>query len=477
VGAPLGIGVAAWTLSAVLQLYPTNLPRVQEIGIDFRVVLFTAGLALLTGILFGLVPALRLSAPNLTDAMREGGRSSTAGQRHNRLRSGLVVVETAFGVMLLIGAGLFIRSLDRLSHARLGFNPGHLLTASFDLSETAYNPDQQDRFVHDLLDRLRTLPGVTDAAGSLPLPLNSDGWSVSFNLLDHPVPEANQPSAGFYVVAPGFFETMQIPLVRGRTFGERDQRNAPPVMIVTDSFVRKFFPAEDPIGKRVEIGAGEGPARARYKTREIVGVVGEIRTSNLADPPVPAYYIPLPQLMWGPPSLVIRTAGDPRGVASQVRQVLSSMDPSAPLYDVRPMDDYLALDLGRARFQTALLGFFAGVALLLTAVGLYGVIAFAVAQRTHEIGIRVALGASRSNVLGMVLTRGIVLTVAGITIGVFSAAALSRLIQSLLYDTAPLDPLTYCAVCVTLSSVALLASYIPARRATRVDPMAALRYH
>jgi putative ABC transport system permease protein len=468
--------VAAWTLSAVLQLYPTNLPRAQEIGIDLRVVLFTTGLALLTGILFGLVPALRLSAPNLTDAMREGGRSSTSGQSHNRLRSGLVVAETAFGVMLLIGAGLFIRSLDRLSHAPLGFNPTHLLTASFDLSETAYKPDQQDRFVHDLLARLRTLPGVTAAAGSLPLPLINDRWTISFNLVDHPVPEANQPSAGFYVVAPGFFETMQIPLVRGRTFGERDHRNAPPVMIVTDAFAKKFFPTEDPIGKRVEIGAGEGPARARYKTREIVGVVGDIRNSNLAKAPAPAYYVPLPQLMWGAPNLVIRTPGDPRSVASQVRAVLSSMDPTAPLYDVRPMDDYLALDLGRARFQTVLLGFFAGVALLLTAVGLYGVIAFAVAQRTHEIGIRVALGASRRDVLGMVLNRGIVLTVAGITLGVFSAAALSRLIQSLLYETPPLDPLTYIAVCVILSGVALLASYIPARRATRVDPMVALRY-
>jgi putative ABC transport system permease protein len=439
-------------------------------------VLFTAGLALLTGVLFGLLPALRVSAPNLTDAMREGGRSNTAGQSHNRLRSGLVVAEAAFGVMLLIGAGLFIRSLDRLSHAPLGFTSRHLLTASFDLSETAYNPDQQDRFVHDLLSRLRSLPGVTGASGSLPLPLNSDGWAISFNLVDHPVPEANEPTAGFYVVTPGFFETMQIPLVRGRTFGERDQRNAAPVMIVTASFARKFFANEDPIGKRVEIGAGEGPARARYKTREIVGVVGDIRTSNLAKAPAPAYYVPLPQLMWGPPTLVIRTAGDSGAVASKVREVLSAMDPTAPLYDVRPMDDYLALDLGRARFQTVLLGFFAGVALLLTAVGLYGVIAFVVAQRTHEIGIRVALGASRSDVLRMVLTRGMMLTLAGIAIGILSAAALSRVIQSLLYDTRPLDPLTYFAVCVTLLSVALLASYIPARRATRVDAMVALRY-
>ncbi len=476
VGAVWGVIVAAAFLKGVLQLYPTNLPRAEEIGIDFRVLLFTAGLAILTGILFGLIPALRVSSPNLMEAIREGGRSATAGLRHSRLRAGLVVAETALGVMLLIGSGLLIRSLGRLSHAPLGFNPAHVLTASFDLSETRYNPDQQDRFVHELTDRIRGLPGVVSAAGSVPLPLNSDGWTVSFNLLDHPLPEENRPVSGFYVVVPGFFETMQIPLIRGRTFGERDQRNSTPVMIVTEAFVKKYFRNEDPIGRRIEIGAGEGAARAAYKTRQIVGVVGDIRTSNLRKAPAPAYYIPLPQLMWGAPTLVIRTATDPNTIALGVRKVLSSMDRDAPLYAVRPLDDYLALDLGRARFQTVLLGCFAGIALLLTAVGLYGVIAYAVTQRTHEIGLRMALGASQSEVLHMVLQQGVVLTVVGITAGVLGAAALARLIQSLLFETPPRDPLTYVIVCAVLSSVALLASYIPALRATRVNPTVALRY-
>lgn len=475
-GATLGVAVASWAVSGVLKLYPANLPRAQEIGIDYRVLLFTAGLAILTGILFGLLPALQVSKPNLREAMSEGGRTSTAGAGHNRLRSALVVSETAVGVMLLIGAGLLMRSLHRLSNVDLGFNPRNILTANFDLSETRYNPDQMDRFVQDLLARIRTLPGVVSAAGSIPLPLSEDHFTVSFNVLDHPLPESNQPSAAFYVVAPGFFETLQIPLVRGRTFDARDQRNSTPTMIITQSFAQKYFPNNDPIGRKIEIGAGEGPARASYKTREVVGVVGDIRNSNISVDPNPAYYVPLPQLMWGPPLLVIRTAGRPQAISDELRRLVSSMDSEAPLYDMRTMDDYLALDLGRARFQTILLALFAGVALLLTAVGLYGVMAYAVTQRTHEIGVRMALGASRSAVLQMILQRGVFLTLSGIGIGVIGAIALASVIQSLLYQIPPRDPATYIVVCILLGSVAMLASYIPALRATRVDPMFALRY-
>jgi putative ABC transport system permease protein len=476
-GAALGVLVAAASLKAVLKLYPTNLPRSEEIGIDLPVLLFTAGLAIVTGILFGLIPALRASSPNLMNAIRESGRTATAGPRHSRLRGGLVIAETALGVMLLIGAGLLIRSLERLSHAPLGFNPEHVLTASFDLSETRYNPDQQDRFVQELMQRIRALPGVVSASGAVPLPLNHDaGWSISFNLLDHPVPEANEPVSGFYDVVPGFFETMQIPLIRGRTFDERDGRNSVPVMIINQSFANRYFRNENPIGRRVTIGAGESAARAAYKTREIVGVVGDIRTSSLRRAPAPAYYIPLPQLMWGAPTLVIRTAGDPNSITLAVRKMLASMDRDAPLYDVRSLDDYLALDLGRARFQTLLLGCFAAIALLLTAVGLYGVVAYGVTQRTHEIGLRMALGASQSEVLHLVLRQGAALTIIGAGAGILGAIALTRLIASLLFETPPRDPLTYVTVCVVLSGVALLASYIPALRATRVNPTVALRY-
>jgi putative ABC transport system permease protein len=475
-GAVLGIGVATWALSAILKLYPSNLPRAEDIGVDYRVLLFAAGLGIATGIIFGLAPALQVSKPNLTEAMREGGRSSTAGTGHHRLRACLVIAETALGVMLLVSAGLLIRSFNHLSRVDLGFNPEHVFTANFDLSETRYNPDQQDQFIRELLSGLKTLPGVINAAGSLPLPLSENNFSVSFNLLDHLVPEANEPSAGFYVVAPGFFETLQIPLVRGRTFDERDQRNSAPVMIVNQGFANKFFPNENPIGKRVQIGASDGVARTGYKTREIVGIVGDFRKNDVSSPPVAAYYAPLPQLMWGPPTLLVRTAGDPNAITLGVHKVLSDMDPDAPLYNVRILDDYLALDLGRARFQTTLLSLFAGIALALTAVGLYGVMAYTVVQRTQEIGIRVALGATRRDVLHLVLMRSLNMTGVGLLLGIAGASALTRLLSGLLYEVKPIDPLTFVAVSLLLGGTSLLASYIPAWRAAKVDPMVALRY-
>jgi predicted permease len=475
-GATLGVVVASWALRGVLHLYPQNLPRAQEVSIDYRVLLFTIGLSIVTGILFGLVPALQTSKPNLTGAMREGERTTTVGSGRSRLRSTLVIAETALGVMLLIGAGLLIRSLQKLSQVDLGFNPGHLLTANFDLSETRYNSDQQDRFVTDLMARLKNLPGVAQVAGAIPLPLSNNHIRTSFNVLDHPVSEGNEPTAQFAAVTPGFFETAQIPLVHGRTFDARDQRNAPPVMIVSREFARRYFPNEDPLGRKVKIGASEGPSRESYRTREIIGIVGDVRTNDLMAVPRATYYVPLPQLMFGAPTLLVRTAGETTAVTAEIRKVLAAMDPDAPLYEVRTMEDYLALGLGRAKFQATLLAVFACLALLLTAVGLYGVMAYTVAQRTHEIGVRMALGASREAVLRMVLHKGVILTVTGILVGVAGALALATVIQSLLYQIPPRDPMTYAAVCVTLGTVALLASYIPALRATRVDPMFALRH-
>jgi len=247
-------------------------------------------------------------------------------------------------------------------------------------------------------------------------------------------------------------------------------------MIVNQEFARRYFANEDPIGKMVEVGAGDGAARAKWKTREIVGVVGNIRSSEIGSVPRPAYFVPMPQLIWGPPTLVVRASGDPTTLISAVRKTLATMDPDAPIFDVKMLSDYVALDLGRARFQTVLLSLFAGVALLLTTIGVYGVVAYGVAQRTHEIGVRMALGASRSDVLRMILNGGLMLTLAGVAVGVIGALALAKLIESMLYEIPPRDPATYVIVCVTLSVVALLASYIPALRATRVDPIIALRY-
>ena len=431
-GTVLGVLFASWMLSGVLRLYPENLPRADQVGIDLRVLLFSAGLAIVSGIIFGLAPSLRSASSVLAANIRAGSRTATATRSHNRLRSGLVIAETAIGVTLLIGAGLLLRSLHRLSHVDLGFNPNHLLTANFDLSDVKYNPDQQDQFINNLMARLNHLPGVVSAAGAMPLPLSSNNYSISFNFVDHPVPESNEPVATFRAVTPGLFETMRMPLVRGRFFDGRDQRNTAPVMIVSAAFAHKFFSNENPVGKFLKIGAGEGPAREKYRTREIVGVVGDLRNENLEADPSPTYYVPLSQLMFGPPTIVVRTAGEPMALATEIGKVLRSMDPETPLYRVRTMDDYLALDLGRARFETVLLSLFAGIALLLTAVGLYGVMAQSVAQRTQEIGIRMAMGATREDVRGMVLRHATFLSFSGTAIGVVSALALARLIESLL---------------------------------------------
>jgi predicted permease len=471
-GAVTGTGLAIWALSAMVKLYPSNLPRLAQVSIDVRVLLFTSGLALVSAILFGLVPALRVARPHIAEAMQAGGRTSGSAQ-HNRLRSALVISQTALGLMLLIGAGLLIRSLERLRHVDLGFNPEHLLTANFDLSQTRYNPDQQDQFYQELLHRLRTVPGVTAAGAAMPMPLSNDEWSISFNLLDDPAPESEQPSAGFFIASPGLFEGMQIPLVSGRLFDDRDRRNAPQVMIINQAFAQKFFANEDPLGRRIKIGAGDG--KSRPKERTVVGVVGNVRSATLTQNPRAAYYVPLSQMIWSPPSLVIRTANSPLSVVEDVRKTLAGMDAEAPLFDVRSMDDVLALDLGEARFQTLLLSAFAAIALLLTAVGLYGVMAYSVAQRTQEIGIRIALGASRTDVLRMVLERGALLTGAGLVAGIIGALALTGFMEKMLFDTKPFDPLTIAAVTVILAAIALLASYLPAQRATRVDPLVTLR--
>jgi putative ABC transport system permease protein len=472
-GAAAGTLLARWALTALVKFYPSNLPRLQNVSIDMRVLLFTTVLALVSAVLFGLVPAIRAARPNLVEAMQAGIRSSS-GSQHNRFRSVLVVSQTALGLMLLIGAGLLIRSLYRLSHVDLGFNPSHVLTVNFDLSQTRYNSDQQDRFYQELLRRLRNLPGVNATGAAMPLPLSDDDWTISFDLVDHPLSESEQPSAGFYIAAPGLFEAMQIPLLRGRFFDDRDQRNAVQTMIVNQAFAEKFFPNQDPIGRHIKIGAGDG--KGRTKEREVVGVVGNVRTGTLTRSPRAAYYVPLSQMIWSPPSLVIRTTGDPLGSAEDVRKTLADMDREAPLFNVRTMEDLLALDIGEAKFQTLLLSVFGGIALLLTAVGLYGVMAYSVAQRTREIGIRLALGASKHVVLSMVLQRGAILTAAGLSAGILGSLCLTNFMEKMLFETKPFDAPTIGAVSILLASIALLASYLPARRATKVDPLVTLRY-
>ncbi|MGH9523240.1 MAG: FtsX-like permease family protein [Terriglobales bacterium] len=321
---------------------------------------------------------------------------------------------------------------------------------------------------------MRSLPGVKDAGGVMSLPVSGRGMTISFDIEGRNIPQRSQPSADFYIATPHYFETVEMPLLRGRTFNEQDQRSSTKVVIINQSFANKYFPNEDPVGKHIKPGANDEPGETPW--REIVGIVGDIRSRSLGTPASAAYYVPLSQMVFGEPTVLVRTIGNPSTALNGVRDVLRQMDPEVPLYDVRTYDDYIALSVGREKFQTILLGIFAGLALLLTAVGLYGVIAYSVVQRTQEIGIRMALGASAHSVLVMVLKYAAFLAGTGIAAGLVGSIVLTRFMSSMLFGIAAHDPLTIAAVCVVLAAVALLASYIPARRATKVDPMVALRY-
>ncbi len=473
-GAVLGVLLSSFATSAIVHLYPKNLPRLAEIAIDYRVALFTIAATLSSAALFGLVPALQVARPRLESALKEGGRSGTSSHAHMRLRSILVVTEIALGVVLMVGAGLLVRSFQRLYSVNPGFNPHSVVALNFDLPSGRYNNEKAEQFNLEFYRRVRDRPGVKDAGGILTVPLSGDRIAVDFDIEGRNIPKRSQPSEQMFIAIPRYFETMQIPLLRGRTFDERDQRRAPKVIIVTQSFADKYFPGEDPIGKHIKPGAYDESGEPPW--REIIGVVADIRAQALGEKPAPAFYFPASQLFFGEPTLLVRSPADPSVVVSQVRDVLKQMDPEVPLYDIKTMDDFLALSLGREKFQTVLLGIFAAIALALTAVGLYGVIAYTVMQRTQEIGIRMALGATPGSVLSMVLRNAGVMAVAGIVAGVIGAVILTGFMQSMLFGVHARDPLTMFAVCVVLGAVALIASYIPARRATKVDPMVALRY-
>jgi putative ABC transport system permease protein len=474
-GALLGIPLALWALRLFISLNGTSLQRIQGARVDGTVLAFTVAIALFTSVLFGLAPALRASSPNLTEFMKEG-RSTTSGSSHQRLRGALVVAETTLGLVLLVVAGLLLRSFYRILSVDPGMDPHNVLTLTFDLPDKKYSEKQQVDFYTQLLPRLESVPGVSSAAAVTPLPLSGNGAIITFQIEGRPVPRAEEPSADIKVITPNYFHTFNIPLLSGRDFTAHDDEKAPPVVIVNQAFAQRYFPNENALGKHIQPGAsntGEPPMR------EIVGVVGNVKSRKLNIDAQPEYYIPDSQLNFGSMTVCLRTNVEPHTVASAVRNVVASMDPDLPLYDIETMDEYLSATLATPRFQTMLLEVFAGLALLLTAIGLYGVIAYAVAQRTHEIGVRITLGATRANVVQMVLKSGLQLTAIGVAVGVvFSliAARLATSFSSLLFGVKPTDLGTLVAVVIIVVVVSLLACYIPAYRASKVDPMVALRY-
>jgi putative ABC transport system permease protein len=473
-GGALGLLLAVWWSDLLLTLGKQNIPRSFQVGLDWRVLAFTFLVSIVTGIVFGLVPAIHSAKTELTESLKEGGRGSGDGARHNRIRGVLVVSELAIAVILLVGAGLLIQSLWRLRQVTPGFNPQNLLTFVVGIPDVKYPTEKQVRFYRDLVGRLQSLPGVVSASAVTPLPLNGERYGISFETEGRPVAKGDEPSADFFTINAGYFKTMGIPLLRGRDFTERDDATTPGVIIVNEAFARKFFPNEDPIGKRIKPGISTDDSDPRMC--EIVGLAADVRNRDLTSDYRAGYFVPAAQIAFSQMTLVLRTTNDPHSLITAVQNEVHAMDDEVPVFNVKTMDEYLATTVAAPRFNATLLVIFAAVALVLTVVGLYGVMSYSVAQRTNEIGIRMALGAQTRDVVRLIVGQGFKLVLLGLVLGLVVALALTRVIASLLFGVTAYDPLTFIAVAVVLAGVALLACYIPARRATRLDPLHALRY-
>jgi putative ABC transport system permease protein len=472
VGGVLGLLIGLWIVRVLTAALPDTLvyANLRTIRIDGSVLLFTAAVSILSGILFGLAPGLRASGDDLQEALKEGSRS-VSGVR-SRAGAVLVLVEVALAMMLSVGAGLLIRSFERLSSVDPGFDAARVL--SMQVNTAGYLKDSDPQFLEfctGMIERVRSLPGVEAAGTSHFLPLGRIIPATDFWRADRPVPPpGEQPGTEVLVVMPGYFAAMNIPLTRGRVFSEKDRQGAPLTVVVNQTLARSFYPGEDPIGKRLAIDWGPGnPAH------EIVGVVGDVHQQAMNEAPKPGVFLSNLQLPSGPLNLVVRSRLDPRRLAPAIEREIHSINRQIPISAVHTMDEYVSASVAAPRFHTILLTAFAGLALILAAVGIFGVISYSVAQRTRELGIRRALGADTGNLMRLVLSQGMRLAGAGIVIGGAAAMALTRLLQKLLYGVEPTDAVTFCEVALVLAIVSLVACYIPARRAARVNPTEALR--
>ncbi len=473
IGGALGIVITTLLLHGVLRVLPADLPRAESITIDSTVLGFSLAVSFVTGLLFGVLPALRTARVDPSVVLRDGTRTATTGRGQHRLHNSLVIAQTAVGLVLLIGAGLLIRSFMRVLQVDPGFDRRNVLTASLALPDNRYPHDKQIEFYQDLLPRLRALPGVTSVSAGWPLPLSSSGMGISFDIEERPLPEGERAVSRTSIIEPGYFQTLRIPLVRGREFQDTDTTKSKPVVVVNQAFVNKYFPGEDVIGKRINPGLDDGVI-VNVK-REIVGIVDNVKVGHLTHEMVPEMYLPFAQSTVLSPKLVIRTAGNPVGLISPVRGQVAQIDKNLPLYEVRTMDDLFSRSAAQQRFQAMLVSGFAVISLLLCAIGLYGLLSYLVAQRTLEIGVRMALGAPRQSVLAMVLRRGMVLAVIGVAVGIAVSAAVTGLLKGMLFGIKPLDAVTFVGVSTVLLLVCLLASSGPAYRAARLDPVKTLR--
>jgi putative ABC transport system permease protein len=471
IGGIVGILLSVWLTQVLMAMVPEGAPRVDQVGIDYRVLTFALGVSALTGILFGIVPALQASKLDVTSALKEGGRGAE-GHRRTSARSLLLIGEVALSLMLLVGAGLLIKSFLRLQEIRPGFNPHNVLMASVALPGAKYKDQQFAEFFRQLKERLEVVPGVQAVGGAINLPLAASGYSIGRGFIPEgrPLTRDEDIDANFSTITGDYFKAMQIPLLAGRTFELRDNAEAPKAVVINESAAKRHFgsPAAA-IGKRLIIWRDE------KFPREIIGVVGDTKASSLTGDTGAQIYVPHAQdPQWNFMAMVIRTAGDPAAFAATLRREVQALDKDQPIYSVRTMDDVVMNSLGTRRVSMQLFAVFAGAALLLAAIGIYGVMAYSVTQRTHEIGLRMALGAQKSDVLALVIRQGMALTVIGVVVGLAGAIALTRVIGNLLYGVTATDPATFVAIPLLLLFVALLACYLPARRAAKLDPTRAL---
>jgi predicted permease len=468
-GAATGLGAALAGVRALLVLAPQDAPVSLDVRLDTTVLLFTALVALAAGVLFALAPAWQMSRMARYDALKDGGRATTAGAARQRLRSVLVAGEVALALLLLAGAGLFLRSLAAIENVRAGFEPDGVVTAGVTLPRTQYaEPAKQAAFYRAALDRLSNLPGVTVVSAGEPIPFAGPN-SASFQIEDKPTsPGDPGPHGDLSFVTPGYFTSLRIPVRAGRVFTEQDTLSTTPVAVIDETLARQYWPGEDPIGKRIRQGR---------EWATIVGIVGHVKASDLAGEDVKGrYYFSLFQRPIPLARFTIRSSADPARLANGIRAAVQAVDPAQPVSAVRTMSDMVAASLAPRRFVVTLLGIFAGVALLMAALGLYGVIGYSVAQRTPEIGIRIALGARPAEVLGLVMRQGLRLTVLGAVAGLAASLAMSAVLRGQLFHVSPFDPLTFVIAAGVLMAASALASYLPARRAARVDPTVALHY-
>jgi putative ABC transport system permease protein len=469
-----GLFIAFWSIDAIRTIDFAGIPRLHDLQLDSAVLIFTLFISLLTGILFGLVPALK-SVPDSSDALKEGGRSAAGGLHRNRIGRILVVSEVALAFVLLIGAGLLIRSFWRLQQVNPGFDSSNILTMQISLPAAKYEEAfSAINFFDQVLKRVSALPGVESAAAINYAPLGGDNSRSSFDLEKHPAPQAEQPAAEIKCDTPEYFHTMRIPILRGRAFDEHDRKDSKGVLLINNAMAHRYWPKEDPIGQRIQIGVSFYEDEPKFW--EIIGIVGDTKQFSLDSDATPEFYLPHAQQPWPEMTLLIRGSSNPSSLTEAVKAQVKSVDKDQAVSMVRLMDEYVSNSVAQQRFSMVLLAIFACMALLLASIGIYGVISYSVTQRTNEMGIRMALGAQRQDVMKLVLGQGVVMISAGIAAGLFSALLLTRLMLTLLFQVSAVDPFTFIGIALLLISIALFATYIPARRATKVDPIVALRY-